>query len=67
MKLGDQTASTSNVRRVDFGDCGPPQPPKSIHSSNEDRRRFSRGQVGTSRPDLWITAPQVSYACPVAT
>ena len=39
MKLGDQTTATSKVRRVDFGDCGPAQPPKS-------RRQAETGDAG---------------------
>ncbi len=42
----DQTTSISKVRRVDFGGCGPPQPPKSI---SEADGRYAGFSVVTSR------------------
>ncbi len=35
-----QTTSTSKVRRVDVGGCGPLQPPKSILEARADTRRY---------------------------
>src|SRR5712692_1999536 len=35
--VGDETVSTTKVRRVDFGDCGPLQPPK-MRQGPEDQR-----------------------------
>jgi hypothetical protein len=44
--------SVSKVRRVDFGDCGPPQPPKAIHSENEKWAAFQprSGRYLEARP-----------------
>ncbi len=49
MKLGNQTASTSKVRRVDFGDCGPPATIKVRGSGRPQTGALRRSQSGSSR------------------
>jgi hypothetical protein len=68
MKLGDQTTSTSKVRRVDFGDCGPAQPPQSRPPSRTTPRCSLGGtdwNAGCEDPRQMLPgAPKFGFGVP---